>query len=206
MGGLGSGSGQARRVTVEDSPHLDINALRRKGVLMPNSRTEGAFSWSTWYEEERAIFSITVGSESGAMTLQISGEPDQHIRITSAPAPFGGRRWWLICPVRNLRVGRLYRPPGGRRFASRRAWGLVYASTREGPYERALRQAQRLRVRLGGDPSLDMPPPSKPKWMRWPTYERRLDELERLEGVTEAYLAGLIEALGGDDWLKQYGP
>jgi hypothetical protein len=34
--------------------------------------------------------------------------------------------------------------------------------------------------------------------MRWPTYERHLAELERLEAVTEAHLAGLIARLGED--------
>jgi hypothetical protein len=192
-------------VTVEGSPYLDISALRRKGVLAPNTVPDGAFSWSTWYEEAEATFTLTAGPECGFMVLRIAGEADQHIHLISAPAPFGGRRWLFACPVRHFSVCRLYRPPGGRRFASRQAWRLVYTSTRQAAHDRALHRAQALRIRLGGDPALDMPPPKKPKWMRWPTYERHLAELERLEAVTEAHLVGLIARLGDDDWLKQYG-
>ena len=53
-------------------------------------------------------------------------------------------------------------------FASRQAYGLGYRSQRETSYDRALRQAFKLRGRLGGRGGIgdDI---AKPKWMRWPT-------------------------------------
>ena len=44
---------------------------------------------------------------------------------------------------------------GGRHFWSRRAYELAYASQRETKYDRALRRARKLRLRLGGDPTDD---------------------------------------------------
>jgi hypothetical protein len=35
-------------------------------------------------------------------------------------------RWWFVCPLENVRVAKLYLPPGARRFASRKAHGLIY--------------------------------------------------------------------------------
>lgn len=195
MGGFGSGSWQSGRVTVEASPYLDVNILRREGLLVPNCRAAGTFSWSTWYEEVQATFTLKTSNSDGVMVLQVPGETDQHLRFTSSPAPLGGHRWWFECPSRDIRVCRLYRPPGGRRFASRKAWRLVYASTRLQPYERALRRAQQIRRRLGGAPSLDAPWPLKPKWMRQATYRQHLATLEQLEATSEAHLANLIAAL-----------
>jgi len=56
--------------------------------------------------------------------------------------------------------------PRGRHFWSRRAYELAYASQRETKFDRALRRARKLRLRLGGDPA-DDGTPDKPPRMRW---------------------------------------
>ena len=48
---------------------------------------------------------------------------DQHVQLTCTEPPF---RWWFVCPSMNIRVAKLYLPPGNRQFASRKAHGLIY--------------------------------------------------------------------------------
>ena len=94
---------------------------------------------------------------------------------------YGGQRWWMVCPAWHLRVGKLYLPSGGRIFACRRAYGLVYQSQREPAHERALTKAQNIRTKLGGSASLAEPFPEKPKGMWWRTYDRLRREAEEAE-------------------------
>ena len=55
-------------------------------------------------------------------------------------------------------------------FACRLCHGLSYRSQLESPEHRAITKARRLRVRLGGGPSLLDPFPSKPPRMHWRTF------------------------------------
>lgn len=45
---------------------------------------------------------------------------------------------WFVCPHARCRARVLYLPPGGRQFASRRAWRLTYRSRRESGAHRRL--------------------------------------------------------------------
>jgi hypothetical protein len=124
------------------------------------------------------------------MTDYGTGEPfaieDKVFLATSLP-PFGGLRWWVVCPHLNRRVRKLYLPLGGRHFWSRRAYKLAYASQRETKYDRALRRARKLRLRLGGDPA-DHEYPHKPPRMRWATYNRMMDKLIAADDVADERL------------------
>jgi hypothetical protein len=56
---------------------------------------------------------------------------------------------------------------------------LAYESQRESPSNRAMRRAQRIRMRLGGTANMFLPLPVKPKGMHWLTYQRlRREEAE----------------------------
>ena len=72
------------------------------------------------------------------------GESDYWISLETTLQPFGGRRWWLICPRTGRRVAKLYLPSGAFTFASRQAYRLAYACQREPGHERALRRAFKL--------------------------------------------------------------
>jgi hypothetical protein len=47
------------------------------------------------------------------------------IRLVAKAQPFGGQRWWFLCPRTGQRVSRLHLPPGATIFASRKAYRLA---------------------------------------------------------------------------------
>ncbi len=94
------------------------------------------------------------------------------VRIVRVPCRFGGARSYFICPgiACGRRISMLY--GAGRYFLCRRCHGLAHASQSEGAWDRTLRRANKIRQRLGGDPGMAAPFPSKPKGMWRRTYER----------------------------------
>ena len=60
------------------------------------------------------------------------------------------------------------------------------------PHDRALRRAFKLRGKLGGDGGIG-DYVSKPKWMRWPTYDRKLEEIFAAEEVVDAHLLAFVQ-------------
>jgi hypothetical protein len=98
----------------------------------------------------------------------------QRVSVTCTPCHFGGFRHWFWCDRCGRRAAKLYIGQGAF-FACQRCHGLAYFSQSETRVNRAIIKAQRLRVRLGGGPSVFDPPPGKPSRMHWATYRRRLD-------------------------------
>ena len=121
-------------------------------------------------------------------------ESDYWVELATTPQPFGGRRWWFVCPRTGRRAAKLYLPNGAFTFASRQAYRLAYRSQRETAHDRALRRAFKLRGRLGGHGGIG-DYIAKPKWMRWPTYERRLEEIAAAEEVVDAHLVAFVQKL-----------
>jgi hypothetical protein len=111
-------------------------------------------------------------------------EIDDRVRLVATRPPFGGQRWWFVCPAEGRRVRKLYLPLGRHRFRSRHAYRLAYASQREAVHDRAMRRARKLRRRLGGDPA-DGGYPEKPPWMRQVTYYKLLDKLAAAERIVD---------------------
>jgi hypothetical protein len=135
-----------------------------------------------------------LGQETGQMrlkytTTELRGERrqfDYWVQLATTPQPFGGRRWWFICPRTGRRAAKLYLPNGAYTVASRQAYRLAYPSQQEPPHYRALRRAFKLRERLGSDGGIGDYVP-KPRWMRWATYTRRIEQIAAAEDVVEAY-------------------
>jgi hypothetical protein len=114
-------------------------------------------------------------------------EIDDRVRLVATRPPFGGQRWWLVCPAEGRRVRKLFLPLGRRRFRSRYAYRLAYASQREAVHDRATRRARKLRRRLGGNPA-DDGDPEKPPWMRWATYARLVDKLIAADRAADEWM------------------
>ena len=112
------------------------------------------------------------------------------ISLEWTPCNFGGERPWFVCPGARCgrRVAVLYGP--GKYFLCRHCYDLRYESQRENKAHRALRRAQKIRVRLGGSASMMEPFPERPKGMQHDTYmrlfwEHHQAEMEHLAGVRE---------------------
>jgi hypothetical protein len=201
LGGFGSGRyGGGPTVESAGAFRIDIDALRRDGLIRLGARAGCVVRFSGPYHDLDVECETYIHDPCNAwvrlkyrMTDYFSGEEGEELKIDDkvylAPTRphFGGLRWWFVCPQLNERVRKLYLPLGGRHFWSRRAYELAYASQRETKFDRALRRARKLRLRLGGDPT-DDEYPDKPPRMRWATYNRLMDRLVAADGVAEERL------------------
>ena len=88
-------------------------------------------------------------------------------------------------------------PPGAESFASRKRWGrqVAYHSQFLSEIDRAHLGKSRINRRLcvagSFDPSeWEFPP--KPKWMRWPTYQRAEEKFDRYEATLDVGTFALV--------------
>lgn len=140
---------------------------------------EGWSFTSRWTRNGIETGSIGVRIEDGRAVLHYRNRTNQEawqdveyaVTMEWTPCNFGGKRAWFRCPASycGRRVAVLY---GGNIFACRRCHGLAYECQRERDYDRQLRRAQGIRMRLGGTGSMAEHFPEKPKRMHWRTYER----------------------------------
>ena len=151
MGGYGSGR-QGGRPTVESAWRFDIDTLVRAGAIKPGAYVEGSLKLPSCDDELAIEFeSSATNPRNSWLRLRYAirdywtGEQhqiDDKIYLTASRPWFGGQRWWFVCPNENRRVRKLYLPLGARRFRSRGAYRLAYASQRETVHDRAMRRAR----------------------------------------------------------------
>jgi hypothetical protein len=195
MGGSGSGR-HGGRVLVENAIRLNVDTLLSRCGIRRGGAARGKFNFDFDDQDLWIDFECHInhpGESWLRLRYQIcdywTGEPhdiDELIYLVATRPPFGGVRWWFVCPRTNRRVRMLYLPLGARRFASRRAYRLAYASQRGTGVDRAHRGQAKIKARLIGDHDpgeWDLPP--KPKWMRWRTYQRYVDKYDHYEGVLD---------------------
>jgi hypothetical protein len=162
---------------------IDIDVLHRRRMVRLGARGGCVMRFSGyWHDLDVECETHIDGPWNGWVRLKYgitdywTDEPleiDDKILLVSSRPPFGGLRWWFVCPRLNRRVRKLYLPLGGRHFWSRLAYRLPYASQRGTATDRAHRGQAKIKARLIGnlDPDeRDLPP--KPKWMRWRTNNR----------------------------------
>ena len=149
MGGYGSGR-YGGRPTVEDSLTLNLPRLLKDRLLKVGAWTFGALRWtvvSTGKEIASMGFRAHVGEDNGYIQLnwtskdRWSGETRQcenRITLTTMPQPFGGCRWFFICPRTGERATKLHLPSGAHTFACRKAYRLGYRCQRETPRDRSV--------------------------------------------------------------------
>lgn len=184
MGGFGSGRPAGLgRDTVESYRSIDVNSLNKAGCLRAG--------WSGgrhWMRDGEKVASINLRAEPDRLNLsyrvRISGggweNIEETVRIVRVPCRFGGSRPYFICPgvvngiVCGRRVAKLH--GSGRYFLCRHCYRLAHASQSEGAWDRALRRANKIRIRLGGEPGTASPFPPRPNGMWHRTYERLREE------------------------------
>ncbi len=145
-----------------------------------------------------------VGNERLVLNYrQGTGDVQEHvlqsIYLTFTQPHLGGKRWWMLCPFSGQRVGKLYMPVNGDRFASRKAWRLGYQSQRVTDRDAIFGRLFRVQKKLGCEQGWGNFP-LRPKGMHHRTYRRLLDEFEYLDnlcGVEMMRATGLLKALDG---------
>jgi hypothetical protein len=194
MGGLGSGNRYRfnKKITTDECRSLDVRRLHREGLLRSGNR----FSWR-WSCAGREVASIRAfvyedklclhyRSKSGGEWVDVK-EP---VPLEWTPCNFGGERPWFVCPGVGCgrRVAILYGP--GKYFLCRHCYDLRYESQRKDKQDRALRRAQKIRMRLGGTANMLELFPERPKGVHHDTYmklfwEHHEAEREHLVGAQE---------------------
>ena len=190
---------------VEDSLALDLAQLMRLGPVREGQRGLGSLSWSLdGVAVGSAWFRIDLRSAEAArlvIVFALAGVDDrpsrvvrQSFRLGFTVPQFGGRRWWMLCPVTGARVRCLHLAPGGDRFASRKALGLSYRVERLGRLDRPFERLFRAQRRLGGAGGAEI---ARPKGMWRRTYRSRLERLAALDADCGAAVLGLMNRQGG---------
>jgi hypothetical protein len=205
MGGSGSGR-YGGRPTVEKSLTLDLPRLFKEGWVKPSARTSGVLRWtrvSTGRETASMGFQSELSADDGYVDLlwittdRQTGETrrcEDRISLTTSPQPFGGRRWFFVCPRTGETVAKLHLPSGSDIFASRKAHRLGYRSQRESPRDRSFSRAFSLREKIGGKGAIGSYI-AKPKGMHWRTFERAMRRVHTAERIVGGHAALLLARL-----------
>lgn len=217
MGGSGSGRNSGRPV-IEHGLKLDLRSLRRRGLFKADGcQRYLSLSWTYTYTEEKVSsigMSYCAGEEEGWLKLEYTSSPygEEPFKVSDTfllhrfPQPYGGYRWYIVCPATHDYCQCLYMPPGATHFRSRRGFRvrLLYSSQRCDRPSRLMETGRKLAARVlergprhWREEHKDWEFPPKPPWMRWKTYNRLYQRWERYEQEADAALAPWILKLGG---------
>ena len=134
MGGFGSGRSGSLPV-IENGLKLDIRRLRKQGIFQNDvARASGRLTWSYNYTDDKVAMVGYSYSSCGSdpwfrlqYTAQRHGEPvevDDWLELEAFSQPFGGVRWYFLCPATRKRAQCLYLPLGATRFRSRHGFSV----------------------------------------------------------------------------------
>ncbi len=202
MGGYGSGPGRSLAV-FEEGLKLDLRRLRKQGTFTPNgSIVWTTLRWTNTYTGEEvasAGLSLSAGESGGWLQInyrftEYDGtvhNVNERITLVRFPQPFGGYRWYFICPKTGVRCQCLYKPCGYPYFRSRRLFkGRVLFRSQKEDWRSRVSEASRRTAQkvLRAGPKewrekyedWDFPP--KPPRMRWKTYDRLFAKWKRRSG------------------------
>ena len=197
--------------TVEGSRLLDINRLNRMGCLQL-----GYWGGWEWKQDGQRVAWIQFRRDGDRLVLSYrvryhGGEwqdVEQPTQIVWSPCRFGSARPYFVCPgvvngvACGRRVTKLY--GAGSYFLCRHCYRLAYASQREDRYDRALRRANNIRMRLGGEPGIVALFPDRPKGMHRRTFERLRSAVFNAEILAEEQIAVLLARLQRSDRRSEH--
>lgn len=205
MGGYGSGR-TGGRPTADMSKRIDIAWMVRTGHAIPGNWISGTLRWNCGAEPAGSISyeADMLDLDNAELRLTYSRGPEakresvkQVVRLTYTEPNYGGRRWWMICPFHHNRVGKLYLPNGGDRFAGRKAWRLAYQSQRvahrDRPFEALFRLQKKLGCNQGWEAGLIRP---KGMWNR--TFDRHMKRYWELDALCGYEAMAFVRRLDGD--------
>jgi hypothetical protein len=180
---------------------LDVNRLLRAVEGRPTTNLR--WTWQLAGKPIQVLLQVELEMDDYRGRLRVlhgnithlsadTGPQNYLVTMVAKPCQFGGRRWFFLCPRTGRRSAKLYLPNGGRRFWSRGAYGLAYASQRCGFIGQAHARLERLHDKLGASYSgtcTGLPP--RPKGMRTRTYTRLVEEIDAAYvALEEEFCAG----------------
>ncbi|NOT13785.1 MAG: hypothetical protein HOP23_18490 [Methylococcaceae bacterium] len=199
MGGYGSGRKFGAGCT-EDYRSIDIRRWQRDGYLVPGRYLD----WQ-WLQNGEKVAAISVKVETGRLRLIYyyrSNDAewenlDYPVSLQTTACHYGRERYWFTCPAVGCgrRVAVLFL--GGKIFACRHCYRLVYKSQRETADDRASRRAETIRRRLGWQAGILNLEGDKPKGMHWRTFERLRAIQDRFAGRCLAGILARLRINGG---------
>lgn len=170
------------RPAIESAHRLSLARLFETGALEVAADTSGCWHWSRNGKKVAEVrYEASLGETEGTLGLFYNWTHDGevkavrcHIRLSTLPLNYGGRRWYMHCPYTDRRALVLHKFPAIEQFCHRTAVRPLptYASQRVGGCDRVMAQRWALRRRMGDTMSDLCGEPYKPKWMRWHTFER----------------------------------
>lgn len=206
MGGWGSGR-HSGHPAVEDGLTIDVSLMLRRGWIGDGTSGSGNLYWSRNGERFASIGHRYDMSDPANASLVLhftwtptGGQPqqvEQRIALVSTVPNYGGRRWWMLCPFTGRRVGKLHLPPGGGKFASRKAWRLSYRSQRVAHRDRPFEKLFRLQRKLGSDEGWEAGL-RRPRGMWRRTYEQHLERYWELDAECAVEMNSVLSRLGGN--------
>jgi hypothetical protein len=179
------------RATCESCLSIDVRQLHREGRLVAHQ----SFPLS-WQFDNRPVGDIAVRTEHDLLILryQVRTSESQELKLVEqavpivwTSCPLGGRRPWFQCTAESAgsscsrRAAKIYLGDSSV-FACRRCYGLAYVSQCSSAFRRDIARAMKIRIRLGGSPSLLDPFPPRPKGLHRVTYERLRRAHDAAEG------------------------
>lgn len=194
MGGSNSGR-HSPRATVEATGSLKLDVHRWMEGFDPARTVHKQCILGGSFSGDITAIIEPVAADAAQVTLTFNighlttetGPQRQEIAVVATPAPFGGQRWWWMCPAGRGRVVKLYLPNGGRLFYSRQAYRLEYACQRGTAIDRVWAKERRLFRKLKADPGGASSQPDKPRGMHWRTYAGICDQLDDIEDARDRH-------------------
>ena len=190
------------RPHIESALRLKLADLFKRGALRAGSATSGSWQWSRDGERIASIgYSATLGDADGELRLRYrdgngsdARDVECLVHVSSLSLNYGGRRWYMHCPLTGRRTLNLYKWPGIDRFCARNAIRPrpTYASQRVSGSDRIMSQRWAIRHRLGDNFSDLFSAPCKPQGMRGRTFERYCARDAQLAERDNVYLLRLL--------------
>jgi hypothetical protein len=191
MGGYGSGR-RSNRPTTDDCLRINLSNLKQLGMLQRHCMTRREQVWNQYGE---TIADLTLVADVHCLQpsprLTITGHAFGEtincvVYLEEQSLPYGGERYYALCPRTGRRCTALVLPPGQTHFASVKGWNVAYGSQRESAIHRghrAIYKAQERRKALS-------------KYTRKLKRERLMDRLIERQVFVDEQIDKLAQMVG----------